>query len=39
MLICVPITVIILMIFARFPSTRSIAILMSNQGNIDEKSD
>lgn len=34
MLLCVPIMVIINIILANFPSTRPIAILLSEQGNI-----
>ena len=34
MLLCVPFTVIAMIIFASFPSTRSIAVLLSKSGEI-----
>ena len=35
MLLCVPLTVILILIFAQFPSTRSIAVLLSRNGKIN----
>ncbi len=36
MILCVPITVIMMIIFAEFPKTRPIAILLSNDGEVGE---
>ena len=36
MLLCVPLTVIMILIFAEFPSTRPIAILLSKNGKINK---
>ena len=35
MFLCVPITVIGMIVFAHFPATRPIAILLSNDGDIE----
>lgn len=37
MILCVPITVILIHIFARFPATRNVAILLSEKGNVERK--
>ena len=39
MFLCVPITVIGMIIFSHFPATRSIAILLSNDGKIATEHD
>ena len=36
MLLCVPITIILIIIFSQFPSTRSIAVLLSKDGKVLE---
>jgi len=35
MILSIPITVMIVIVFAQFPSTRSVAILLSGTGKVD----
>ena len=39
MILCVPLTVVIMVICAQFPSTRPIAVLLSNDGNVGSMGD
>jgi len=37
MLLCVPLTVIMIIVMAEFPTTRGIAVLLSRNGNVGRK--